>query len=114
MRAALEEPNSFALLAECEGAICGYAMAWSLWDEGELTNLAVAPNARGQGIGAMLLQAVLDECENRGATSVFLEVRADNDVAQRLYRKFGFVQVGLRRDYYGCGADAIVMKMERV
>ncbi len=114
LRAALEDANSFTLLAQCGDAICGYAMAWSLWDEGELTNLAVAPNARGQGIGAMLLQAILDECKNRGATSVLLEVRDDNDAAQRLYARFGFIQVGLRRDYYGPGADAIVMKTERV
>ena len=114
LRAALEDENSFTLLAGQNGAICGYAMSWSLWDEGELTNLAVAPNARGQGIGATLLQAVLDECANRGATTIFLEVRADNEVAQGLYRKFGFIQVGLRRDYYGRGADAIVMKTERI
>ena len=65
---------------------------------------------RKSGIGAALLGALLDEAVRRNSEAVFLEVRADNDTAYRLYERFGFVRVGLRKRYYQpSDVDAIVM-----
>ena len=67
----------------------------------------------GAGIGAQLLDALLGEADRRRVPVVLLEVRADNELAQGLYRRRGFAEVGRRRGYYQpSGADAVVMKRE--
>ena len=75
--------------------------------------LAVARDRWGQGTGAALLTALLDEAARRGAVEVFLEVRTDNDRAQALYRRFGFGPIGVRRGYYQpSNTDALVMRKD--
>jgi ribosomal-protein-alanine N-acetyltransferase len=69
---------------------------------------------RGQGLGKKILQALLDFCRGCGAHKVFLEVRAGNVVAQRLYARCGFVEAGLRRRYYADGEDAVLMRYDIV
>ena len=69
-------------------------------DEAEIANLAVADDERGQGVGAALLDAVLQAAEARGSASIYLEVRESNSVARRLYGSRGFSAVGRRRGYY--------------
>ena len=75
--------------------------------------IAVAADRWSQGIGSQLLDRLLAEARSRGATEVFLEVRADNARAQRLYQWRGFAEVGIRRGYYQpSGMDAIVMRLD--
>jgi ribosomal-protein-alanine N-acetyltransferase len=79
--------------------------------EADVLTMAVAEAHWGRGIGTALLTALVSEAAERGCAEVFLEVRADNPRAQRLYRKHGFGAVGLRRGYYQpSGTDAIVMR----
>lgn len=79
--------------------------------QADVLTMAVAVDHWGQGIGSALLTALLTEAADRGCGEVFLEVRADNPRAQRLYRRHGFGAVGLRRGYYQpSGTDAIVMR----
>jgi ribosomal-protein-alanine N-acetyltransferase len=79
--------------------------------QADVLTMAVAASHWGQGIGSALLAALLARAAECGCAEVFLEVRADNPRAQRLYRKHGFSAVGLRRGYYQpSGADAIVMR----
>lgn len=92
--------------------ICGYAVAWTVGDEGEIAHLAVAPATRSRGIGARLLAGLLDECVRRGARQVFLEVRRSNEPARRLYERAGFTEVGVRRRYYRDGEDAVTMRWD--
>jgi len=106
----LRDERTIAFVAECENDLCGYALSWTLCDEGELTRLAVAPEARGQGIGARMLESVLIEARARGANALFLEVRESNQSARRLYERAGFAEVGRRKNYYGDGESAIVMR----
>jgi ribosomal-protein-alanine acetyltransferase len=81
--------------------------------EGDIQTIAVAEPARGRGLGRMLMLSLIGEARKRGAREVFLEVRADNPSAQRLYRSLGFDEVGLRRGYYQPdNVDAIVMRLE--
>jgi ribosomal-protein-alanine N-acetyltransferase len=74
--------------------------------------LAVAAHRWGEGIGTALLEGLLSEAARRGCTEIFLEVRVDNDRAQRLYRRRGFTDIGIRRAYYQpSGTDALVMRL---
>jgi ribosomal-protein-alanine N-acetyltransferase len=87
------------MVHEDEGVV-GYAVLWCVMDQGELANVAIARHMRGQGLGRVLLEEVLDVARRRGVETVFLEVRESNAPALGLYRRFGFSQVGHRRGYY--------------
>jgi ribosomal-protein-alanine N-acetyltransferase len=90
--------------------VVGYAGLCDYPDEAFVQTIAVARSAQGAGLGARLLQALLDEAERRGQRRVLLEVRADNDRAVALYERFGFRRTGVRRGYYQpSGTDALVM-----
>ena len=97
---------------ERDGAeVAGYVVAWFVADEGEIANLAVSPNAWGEGIGRALLDSALEEGRRRDVSAVYLEVRDSNDRARRLYRSRGFEEVGRRRNYYAQPVeDAIVLR----
>lgn len=92
------------LVGEVDGVVVGVAAASALLavrpPEAELENLAVLPNAQRCGAGSALLEAVLAWAAEQGAGPVRLEVRSGNVAAITLYRRRGFVQIGLRRGYY--------------
>jgi ribosomal-protein-alanine N-acetyltransferase len=91
--------------------IVGYAGLLIGAGEAEVLTIAVDPTREGHGLGSALLTELLREAAHRGCDDVVLEVRADNDRAQELYRRFGFVQVGVRRGYYQpANVDAWVMR----
>lgn len=101
-------------LARHEGLWVLEAAAFARWSlvpiahEGELLRIAVAPERRGQGLGAELLKAVQRELRGVGFTSLFLEVRAGNVAARALYAACGWQEVGRRARYYGDGEDAVL------
>jgi [ribosomal protein S18]-alanine N-acetyltransferase len=91
--------------------IVGYAGLLIGAGEAEVLTIAVDPTREGHGLGTALLTELLREAAHRGCDDVVLEVRADNDRAQELYRRFGFVQIGVRRGYYQpANVDAWVMR----
>jgi ribosomal-protein-alanine acetyltransferase len=80
--------------------------------QGDIQTIAVTEDARGHGLGRTLMLALLTEARKRGAREVFLEVRADNPDAQRVYRRLGFEDLGVRRGYYQPDdVDALVMRV---
>ena len=91
--------------------VIGYTCRWRVTDEVHLLNVAVHPERRGLGHGRALVAAVVGEAEAARARVVYLEVRAGNVIARRLYRQLGFKDLGVRRGYYGPGQDAIVMEL---
>jgi ribosomal-protein-alanine N-acetyltransferase len=91
-------------------SVVGYTCRWRVTDEVHLLNVAVHPAWRGRGVGRRLVDAVLQEGRTTKARTVFLEVRAGNAPARRLYARLGFTELGIRRGYYGVGQDAIVME----
>ena len=91
--------------------VIGYTCRWRVTDEVHLLNVAVHPERRGLGYGRELVSAVVGESEAARVRVIFLEVRAGNVVARRLYRLVGFKDLGVRRGYYGPGQDAIVMEL---
>ena len=96
--------------ANGHGRLLGYVCWWLLGDEIHILNLAVHPDARRSGTGRALVERVLADAASRRAASISLEVRHDNDAALALYRGLCFSEVGRRRNYYGPGADAIIME----
>lgn len=94
-----DESHEFLLAVEGE-ALLGYVGLTTVLDEGYLSNVAVSPEHRRQGIAEALLTELMKRACERGLTFVTLEVRASNVPAQALYRKLGFAEVGLRRGYY--------------
>jgi len=108
------EPGKYYLVAAADGVIAGYAgMLAPGGGQADVLTVGVAQDRWGEGIGTALLKDLLAEAGRRSCTEVFLEVRTDNDRAQRLYQRHGFAGVGLRRGYYQpSGADALVMRRE--
>ena len=103
------------LVAEQDGRVVGYAGAWIILDESHITNIAVAEEARGRGIGRRLTEELLQILSNLGACYATLEVRVSNLRAQRLYASLGFVSVGKRKRYYeDNNEDAFLMVCERM
>ncbi|MGD9955454.1 MAG: ribosomal protein S18-alanine N-acetyltransferase [Candidatus Nanopelagicales bacterium] len=99
----------FAVHEDAEG-IDGYVCLAAVPPEGDVQTIAVAPRSQGRGLGRELLDALLAEAARRGCTQVFLEVLDTNAPAIALYERSGFERQGRRRDYYGPGADALVMR----
>jgi ribosomal-protein-alanine N-acetyltransferase len=90
--------------------IVGFSGIWMMTDEAHITNIAVSEAYRGRGIGGLLLIATIDLARELKASSMTLEVRASNAVAQNLYSKYGFEKAGIRKGYYlDNREDAILM-----
>lgn len=99
------------LVAEQDGALAGYAGLFVAGNRADVQTVGVARAHQGRGVGAVLLQALFDEAIRRRTTEVLLEVRIDNEAAQRLYARFGFERIGVRRGYYQPGnVDGVVMR----
>lgn len=95
--------------------IVGYASIWMMVDESHLTSIAVRKSHQHQGIGELLLIAVIKLSLQMKAQVVTLEVRASNHSAQALYAKYGFKSVGIRRRYYTDNSeDAVVMTTDKI
>lgn len=107
-----EEDNNLAyyLVAETSEGIVGYAGVWIILDEAHITNIAVLPDYRAQGLGEKLLTSLIDYARSRDSVGMTLEVRVSNVVAQHLYEKLGFRSRGIRRNYYSdTKEDALIM-----
>lgn len=95
---------------EDDAGLDAYVCLAAVPPEADVQTIAVAPRSQGRGLGRQLLDALLDEARRRGCTQVFLEVLDTNEAAIALYERAGFERQGRRRDYYGPGADALVMR----
>lgn len=103
--ALLVAPDTFAYAHED-----GFVLARAAGGEAEILTLAVAPAARGRGLGRRLLQAAIARARELGAETMFLEVGTENPAALALYAGLGFTKVGTRKGYYG-GGDALVLRL---
>ncbi|MFT4235536.1 MAG: ribosomal protein S18-alanine N-acetyltransferase [Microbacterium sp.] len=115
MRQEVASPHGRYLVLEQAGNVVGYGGVRALAGakDGDVQTIALAESARGHGQGRALLHALLQEAVARGVREVFLDVRADNPVAQRLYLSEGFTEIGRRARYYQPDdVDGIVMKLD--
>ncbi len=107
--------NIFAryYVARKEGQVLGYAGMWLVVDEAHVTNIAISPDYRRQGFGQVLMQYLIAQAAQEGATYMTLEVRRGNHPAQSMYRGLGFRPVGTRKGYYSdTNEDAIIMEKD--
>ena len=101
---------------ECseDGEILGFIGILAVPDEADITKVAVAKDAQGQGIGSMLMKELISRAPKLGVAKIFLEVRESNEAALALYKKFGFEQIGIRKNYYTSPLEnAISMKLDK-
>ncbi len=113
-RGLLRRADADLFVAETvDGEVAGYAVSWAVLDQGELGNVAVAPEWRHRGIAHRLLDAVILRAAERRVKELFLEVRVSNSTARQLYLAYGFRDVGRRRNYYMEPVeDALVMRKD--
>lgn len=106
--------DTLFLVAQEKEEILGYCGVVMVQDEGDITNVAVRKSWQNQGVGKKLMEELVKSTEQEGVARLFLEVRASNEPALRLYRNMGFVQTGIRKNYYEePREDGIVMMRER-
>jgi len=99
------------VVAVLDDRVVGYAGVYAVSGaDADVQTIAVARPAQRHRVGTQLLAAITAEARERGCSRVFLEVAADNTAAQEFYARHGFERVSTRRDYYGPGVAAIVMK----
>lgn len=111
-RGLMRRPSAALMVAEVDGWVGGYLVMWFAADEAEIGDLAVSPELRRRGIGRTLVDRAVEEARRRSATGIFLEVRASNEGARRMYDDAGFLVVGTRPGYYTEPAeDAYVMRL---
>ena len=107
-----DQPQSISA-ADLASYLNGYLLATMIDDEAEILSIGVTPDRQRQGVGKRLLQYFFEHGTSQNMIRVVLEVAEDNEPAVRLYRDFGFVEFGRRKDYYKQGnrkIDAIMMK----
>ncbi len=111
LRSAALNPRFVSMTALYGGKISGYAFMFTIADECDILNIAVTEKARRLGIGAALLDTLLNKAKERGSRNAYLEVRGSNTPAVTMYEKFGFTPYGSRKDYYkNPTEDAVLMK----
>lgn len=111
LRRELSISFSHVLVAELDGSLAGYAVAWDVKGDINLNHLAVAEPLRRRGVGSALVRALMDRLAVRGGQCVYLEVGARNKGARAFYTRLGFRENGLRKNYYP-DDDAVLMHME--
>ena len=113
LTAQLSDYMHVLLAAEDEnGMAVGYVGLMYVLDEGYISNVAVSPVHRREGIGDMLLKTLRERAEEKKLSFLTLEVRQSNEPAKSLYKKHGYVEVGLRRNYYTKPTeDAVLMTL---
>jgi len=105
----------YCCVAEDEGHCIGYAIMSVGAGEAHVLNLCVAERCRRRGLGASLLEQLMEFAGATGAREIFLEVRPSNAAALHLYKTRGFTQIGIRRGYYqaaGGREDAVVLRRQ--
>jgi len=106
----LTNPIARYLVAKIDNKVIGFVGTWIVLDESHITNIAVHPNYRKQGIASKLLEKFLTYCQSQGCVAYTLEVRSGNKAAKALYEKYNFKQDGVRKGYYEDNKeDAIIM-----
>jgi len=105
----LLNPNSKYIVAKLHNEIIGFAGIWSSVDDVHITNIVVNKNFRRQNIGSLMLSKLIELAKLKpNISSITLEVNSNNISAIKLYEKFGFNVVGLRKNYYNNIDDAII------
>jgi [ribosomal protein S18]-alanine N-acetyltransferase len=106
----LENKYAKYIVLKLGSAVIGFGGMWIIFDEAHITNIAVHPDYRKNGLGDILVETLLHICKEKKLVGITLEVRKSNIVAISLYEKHGFIVEGIRKSYYEDNKeDALVM-----
>ena len=107
---ACQSNDNIYLVCEMNGQIAGYCGLWTVLGEGNITNMAVSGGFRRLGIAETLMKEMEKRGMSKKVVTYFLEVRKSNEAAVNLYKKMGYVQIGVRKNFYEKPVeDALVM-----
>ena len=107
---ACQSNDNIYLVCEMNGQIAGYCGLWTVLGEGNITNMAVSGGFRRLGIAETLMKEMEKRGMSKNVVTYFLEVRKSNEAAVNLYKKMGYVQIGVRKNFYEKPMeDALVM-----
>lgn len=107
----IERQNPGLIVFKVETRLIGYLCFWKVMDEAHLLNVSLHADFRGKGLGKFIMNYLENTCAQIGLSKILLEVAQTNHPAIKLYKKCGFVKVGLRKKFYQeTGDDAILME----
>ncbi|MDE6473796.1 MAG: ribosomal protein S18-alanine N-acetyltransferase [Clostridia bacterium] len=109
IRALASDKNAVARVGIVDGEVICYYSFYNICNEGNVNNLAVKENYRGKGVGALLIEDMIEIAKEKKLTAITLEVNEKNTIAISLYHKFGFITEGKRIKFYGGKDDALIM-----
>lgn len=109
LKSELQNVSSKYIVAKENGEIVGFAGIWYSVDDAHITNILVRKSYRNKGIGSLLLEKLIEIAKTK--TSLTLEVNTKNEIAQKLYLKYGFKNLGIRKKYYDGIEDAYIMTL---
>lgn len=109
LKSELQNVSSKYIVAKENGEIVGFAGIWYSVDDAHITNIVVRKSYRNKGIGSLLLEKLIELAKQK--TSLTLEVNTKNEIAQKLYLKYGFKNLGIRKKYYDGIEDAYIMTL---
>lgn len=105
----LNNPIAHYIVALNYNKVIGFGGLWIIVGEANVTNIAVDHSYRNLGIGNLIMEELFKTCKINNASSITLEVRSSNIIAQSLYEKFGFINEGIRKNFYADKEDAVIM-----
>lgn len=111
LKSELNNENSQYIVAKIDAKIVGFAGIWKSVDDVHITDIVVKKDFRKNGIGSLLLQKLITLTKELKFNELTLEVNSNNEVAKKLYLKFGFKELGIRKKYYNNTDDAIIMTL---
>ena len=107
----LKNQNSIYFIAKQSNEIIGFVGILLILDTAEITNIVVKKSFRGNGISKILMNHIINYCQEKNIVKINLEVNSKNESAINLYQSFGFKEVGLRKNYYG-NSDGVLYTKE--
>lgn len=107
----LNNTNSYYIVAKLNTKVVGFAGIWKSVDDVHITDIVVKKDFRKNGIGSLLLQKLISVAKELKFKELTLEVNSNNEPAKKLYLKFGFKELGIRKRYYNNTDDAIIMTL---
>lgn len=115
IRETLGQTQTMLLSALDDGRLIGYLILYYVLEDGEIARIAVDPEWRRKGVASRLLKELALICADNGVNKLLLDVRESNDSARAFYERQGFVQDGIRKNYYANPTEhAILMSLELV
>lgn len=109
LRGELKNPFSVIMLLRGDAEILGHLLFRAIAEEAELLRLAIRPAFQRRGLGSILFREFLNLLRERGIKKIFLEVKVSNDKALGFYRRWGFIPLGVRHNYYKNGENALLL-----